>query len=111
MGALSKADVLAAKLHRELVEVKEFGGSVYVRRMNGKQREEFITAAHSAKETQKYAALERLIVSLCVCDEAGALMFSVAELEVIDGSALAFLAKEAQRVNGLGEAKDSPAKN
>ncbi len=111
MGLLSKAAILAAGLHKELIDVKEFGGAVYVRRITGKQREEFVGAARIAKDTKEFMVVERLLVSMCVCDEHGALMFSPADLETLDAKAVEFLSDHAQRINSLGSHREQAAKN
>lgn len=69
---LNRDRILSADdLPREVVEVPEWGGSVYVRTMTGAERDRF-EDEHHKQVNRNFRA--RLAV-LTVCDEAGVLLF------------------------------------
>ena len=77
----------------------------------GREREEFFDAVDRFQAEKKPALIQRYIVSVCLCDESGAALFTLDELASVDGKVVERLANEAQRVNGMGKHKDEPAKN
>lgn len=100
-------------LKRELVELEELGGSVWVRELSGKQLLEYnekiqelqkgnpeLTASNSLE-------LISLMVSLAACDEDGNLLFSQDEVkQLMDNSfnVLVKLSTKAMELSGLGNA-------
>lgn len=102
----------AAILHHDApapvrVEVPEWGGAVYVRVMSGRERDAFEFACMEdggAKNQDNFRA--RLAVR-CVCDEAGALLFTPADADALgagNGAALSRILEVAAPLNGLTRA-------
>lgn len=105
---LTSADILAAQdIPREAVEVPEWGGTVYVRAMDGQTlsrwENELVAGGGSAARVDLSNAYARLAVRT-VCDEDGQLLFSerqVDELGRKNGKILQTLAQVALRLSGL----------
>lgn len=102
---LDKAAILAAQdLPFEDVAVKEWGGSVRIRTMSGKERDEF-RAAVAEEAGMKIGAFSAALLATTIVDEAGNRLFSVEDVEALRGKsskALDALAAVAMRLNGLG---------
>ena len=112
---LTKDAILAADdLPRELVQVPEWGGEVYVRALTGRELrpfEEAVTKETEAATKGTGAAggldmppLKALLVALTVCDEAGEALFSVGDAPALGakaGGVIARLFNVAMRLNGL----------
>lgn len=94
-------------LQRELVDVPEWGGDVYVRTMTGSERDAYemrmvadrdkggITGIHDIRAT---------LAALTVCDEDGAPLFSLTDIEALGRKSCAALdrvCEVAQRLNRL----------
>ena len=113
MNILTKEAILAADdLPREIVPVPEWGGDVYVRTMNGTDRDAF-EASLIGKEGRLENVRARL-VSLAVCDESGSRLFGdadVAALGAKSAKALDRVFAVAQRLNGIGAEQVEQAKN
>jgi len=114
MTLLTKAEILNADdLKSKIVEVPEWGGSVRVRVMGGEERDEF-EAAISRQSTGQgknfkvdNRGLRVVLLSLCLVDEEGNLLFSEKDLKALghkSSKALNDVFKVAQELNGLGEA-------
>ena len=77
---LSKADILGAQDFKiESVDVPEWGGTVYVKSLTSRQRDEMERRV-TGKEMDN---LRALFVVWCVCDEKGAPLFDESDLEAI----------------------------
>lgn len=77
MPGLSKAAILAAQDCKvEKVEVKEWGGEVFVRTLSGAERDAF---EESYVENKTKSFRERFLV-LTLCDENGTRLFTDAEV-------------------------------
>jgi hypothetical protein len=108
-GALTKAQILGAvDVHIEEVFVPEWGGSVYVRNLNGKGRDAFEGSRIRIKDNNKVEMIHEntraKLLSLTLCDEHGALLFSeedVAALGEKNASALDRVFDVAQRLSSL----------
>ncbi|MCB0070010.1 MAG: hypothetical protein KDE20_01070 [Caldilineaceae bacterium] len=105
---LSKAAILAAQdLSTEVVEVPEWGGSVMVRAMTGRQRDVFESVIYKVKGKDvqlNIANVRAELVSRTVVDEGGTLLFSpedVAALGDKSASALDRIYAVAQRLSGI----------
>jgi hypothetical protein len=94
MTYLTKADILAAQdLKRETVDVPEWGGSVLVRELNGREAEQVareymrVREAHpELADADKLPQPEGLRIRVCgmgLCDEEGERLFSDAELDLL----------------------------
>ena len=105
---LSKAAILAAQdLSTEVVEVPEWGGSVMVRAMTGRQRDVFESVIYKVKGKDvqlNIANVRAELVSRTVVDEGGTLLFSpedVAALGDKSAAALDRIYAVAQRLSGI----------
>lgn len=114
---LTKAAILAAQdLKHEDVEVPEWGGTVRVRGFSGAERDAFeasfatpeLYAAVKAKGPSAISEnIRARLVAFCAVDEAGALLFTdadVVELGKKSAAALDRVYAVAQRLNGLSNA-------
>lgn len=112
MRILTKEAILAADdLPRELVNVPEWGGDVFVRTMTGTDRDAF-EASLIGKEGRMENVRARL-VSLALCNEAGERMFDDAEIAALgkkSARALDRVFNVAQRLNGIGTEQVEAAK-
>jgi hypothetical protein len=111
--ALSKLDILKVKeLKRELVNVPEWGGDVWVQEMTGVQRDRFDTWVVEKKET---GGMRLRIVIATVVDEEGKPMFSdidIPDLASKSGKAIERLSDVGMRLSGMTEeAKKEEIKN
>jgi len=107
--ALSKQQILAAvDLPIEEVEVPEWGGYVYVRGLNGEERDAFELSIIDQKNKGK-VNLENIRAKLCaltLCDDKGERLFTDKEVFALSkksGSVLGRLFLVAQRLSGLSE--------
>jgi len=104
MNLLSKENILAANdLPLECIAVPEWGGDVMVRTMTGADRDAF-EASLIGKEGRMENVRARL-VSLTLCDAAGARLFTDAEVETLGNKSARALDRVftvAQRINGIG---------
>lgn len=108
MALLSRDWILQAEdLHREEVQVPEWGGSVMIGTMTGAQRDawEQSLAAGGAGKVNITNVRARL-VSYCAVDEHGKRLFTDADAEALGGKsapALERCARVAMRLNALTE--------
>lgn len=115
---LSKEAILAANdLEKELVEVPEWGGAVYVRALTGTERDAFeaslvnerVVRRGRKSETTRETNLRNLRARLCaltMCDEEGNRLFGDSEVHELgkkSASALNRVFEVAQRLSGLSE--------
>lgn len=105
MTLLSKSAILAASdLAHEDVEVKQWGGTVRVRVMNGIERDEFrsLLAVEGGVPIGKFSAA---LLAATLIDESGERLFSMDDIESLQkksASSLDAPAAVAMRLNGLG---------
>lgn len=118
MTILNKDAILGAlDLPQETVEVPEWGGSVIVRALTGKERDLFEStfSNESAKtHADKMANVRARLVVQCVVDEAGERLFKDSDLEALGGKsakALDRVFEVAQRLSGLGKDIEEDAGN
>ena len=105
--ALNKEQILAKKdLPLEEVEILEWGGSVFVKTMNGEERDDFELSVIDEKHKGKMN-LENIRAKLCaktICDKDGNRLFSDKEVFALSkksASALSRIFVVAQKLNGL----------
>lgn len=107
MKMLTKEAILAAKdLAEEIVEVKEWGGSVKIRALDGLRRDEF--EAHLIQNPGKnykvnLKGARTKLLSMSIIGEDDKPMFSSEELIVKSGTVLNRLFDVAQRLSGLSD--------
>lgn len=117
MKRLTAADILECNdVTTKDVEVPEWGGVVRVAVMTGKARDAYeqkLSALSGKRDTVEN--LRALYLSHCLVDEAGALLFSQADIVKLgekNGNALSRLFMEATTLNALGvEGMEELAKN
>jgi hypothetical protein len=108
-GALTRDQILGAiDLHIESVYVPEWGGTVYVRNLNGKGRDAFEGSRIRIKENNKVEMIHdntrARLLALTVCDEKGTLLFTTEDIEALgekNAATLDRLFDVAQRLAGL----------
>lgn len=107
--ALNRSQILSAKdLPIEEVAVPEWGGTVFVRGMNGAERDAFELSVIDQKQRGK-VDLNNIRAKLCaltICDESGERIFSendVAALAKKSAAALSRVFVVAQRLSGMTE--------
>lgn len=101
---LSRDSILAAKdFETETVEVPEWGGSVCVRMMSGRERDRF----EADQRRDPYRDIRARLAAATLCDEAGALLFTPADIEALaakSSKALDRVFDAAVRINKLSAA-------
>lgn len=106
---LTRDEILSLDdLPRQVVEVPEWKGTVYVRAMTGTERRQFFL--HLANDTLTGA----MMVCWCACDEAGHRLFEDGDVEALSqkhGKALDRIANAALKFNGLTAEAQDDAKN
>jgi hypothetical protein len=107
---LSRDDVLKAEdLTTEEVDVPEWGGSVLVRGMSGRERDEFeasMAQQRGGKMVQNLVNVRAKIVIRCVVDDNGNRLFDAADIDVLGGKSGAALDRVftvASRLSGLSD--------
>lgn len=115
MSLLSKSAILGASdLKHEDVEVKQWGGTVRIRAMNGLERDEF-RAAIADEGPVPIGKFSAALLVACVVDEAGARLFSADDMAALQAKSARSLdepAAVAMRLNGLGgDAVEEAVKN
>ena len=109
--ALDRAAILSAQdLTLTPVEVPEWGGVVMVRPMTGKDRDEFesVMMLNEKQGLGVAYGLRARIVALVACDENGARLFELADVEALGAKnffALDRIVDVAQKLNGIGGAE------
>lgn len=115
MKLLTREDILAASdLKRELVEVPEWGGSVYVRAMTGTERDSFEESIIEIRQNGKgvsakpiLAAMRAKMCARCMVGENDERLFTDTDVEALGQKSAAALDRVyavAQRLNAMGEA-------
>jgi len=114
---LNKEQILQSQdLPKELVNVPEWGGEVYVRALTGTERDAFETSIVGGNASSKdLSNIRARLAALTLCDEEGKALFSLKEavdLGQKSAKALDRVFSVAQRLNGIGAGDvDELAKN
>lgn len=111
MAILSKSDILAASdFATEEVFVPQWGGSVFVRTLSGRERDEFEASTvkmKNGKQEPDMANFRARFVALCVVDDNGQRLFKTrAEIDMLGSksvAALQLLFNKAQELNSMTE--------
>lgn len=115
MTLLTKSEILKAfDFKFEDVEVPAWGGTVRIRSMNGKERDEFFVVMAADGVTGKGNAIAAALLVATIIDESGAPVFTAADMDALqmrDADAIQTPAKVAMRLNGLGLQAIEEAKN
>lgn len=112
---LSRSDFLSAfaNLKRELVEVEELGGSVYIRELSAKQVLEVNDRIKKLQLDTEYVTpgnsidLMALLISMTACDESGVLLFTEADVQALaenNVNMLMTLSAKALEIAGMSNA-------
>lgn len=109
MALLSRDDIINVSDRKTVeVEVPEWGGSVMVRSLTGRERDNF-EASNLNKNGGKpdFANFRAKFVALCVVDESGKRLFATrAEIDMLGNKSAAALDRvftEAQKLNAVSE--------
>mgnify|MGYP000058895051 CR=1 FL=1 len=93
----------------ETVEVPQWKGSVYIKSLNGKERDAFESACLTGRGTRKELNLVNMrarLVAVSVVDEDGKLIFTEEDVQALgekNAGALDLIFTAAQRLSGLGQ--------
>src|SRR5437762_3211992 len=108
---LSRDDILKAEdLGTEEVDLSDlpgYAGSVLVRGMSGRERDEFevsMTVRHGKEMVQDFANTRAKLVARCVVDEDGQRLFTTADVDALgekSGAAIDRIFGVASRLSGL----------
>ena len=96
-------------IRKELVDVPEWGGSVWVRGMTGAERDKFessIVESRGKGTKVNMVNVRARLASLTICDEGGNLLFTQADIVALSAksaSALQRIFAVAQRLSGIGD--------
>jgi len=117
MATLSADQIRATKSQfpkPEAVEVPEWGGTVYIKRMTAGERDQFEQLVGENRDIKTFSARAALLVYV-LCDEAGVRLFdwgTEAQIGELDGVAVDRVFRRAAKVNGLaGDAVEQAEKN
>ncbi len=108
-SVLTREQILAASdLRIEEVDVPEWGGSVFVRNLNGRARDRFESSRYKIDANGTVEVIHEnpraTLLALSLCNELGELLFSIADVQAIgekNGAVLDRLFDVAQRLSGL----------
>src|SRR5687767_2031484 len=109
---LSRADFLSASANRkrELIEVPELGGAVYLRELSARELFKFNERLHKLQAENSEATpsssleLMGLMISMTACDAAGGLLFTEADAQALADNNLNILialSTEALKISGV----------
>lgn len=106
MTQLDRAAIRRSGLKRELVEVEEWGGEVFIRAMSVRDREEFVELYGGDDEDADNAPYpaDVWLALKCVCDEDGNRLFGEDDASVLldqPMSAVQRVGKACMKLNGL----------
>ena len=107
--ALNRSQILSAKdLPIEEVAVPEWGGTVFVRGMNGAERDAFELSVVDQKQRGRLdlSNVRAKLCALTICDEKGERVFSEKDVEALakkSATALSRVFIVAQRMSGMSE--------
>ena len=103
---LTRAEILAAK-DIEIVEIKvpKWGGSIWVKSLSAREREEFEAALFGTGKLELHNIRAKM-ASLAVCDENGNPLFTEEDIEELNKKNTAVLQKifvKCQELSGIGD--------
>lgn len=116
---LTKDQIIAVQdIKIEAIDVPEWGGSVMVKGLTGKERDQFessIVEFNGRKERLNLANVRAKLACLTICDEEGQRLFSEKEVDELakkSANALQRIFLVAQRLSGItGEDVENYTKN
>ena len=111
MALLSRAEILQAlDLPRERVAVPEWGGEVYVRALNGSERdslEAWMLEMNGKGAQDLYGNMTARLAAMTIVGEDGENLFTLADIQVLgkkSANALRRVVDVAQRLSGVTQA-------
>lgn len=109
-GLLKRDDILKVDDRAmELVQVPEWGGEVWVRGLNGAERDKFeasMVQTRGKSQTVNMANVRARLAAASMCDEGGVRLFTDADVDALGQKGAAALQRVflvAQRLSGIGE--------
>lgn len=109
-GLLKRDDILKVDDRAmELVQVPEWGGEVWVRGLNGAERDKFeasMVQTRGKSQTVNMANVRARLAAASMCDEGGVRLFADADVDALGQKGAAALQRVflvAQRLSGIGE--------
>ncbi len=110
MAVLNKKDILEiADIKTQLVPVPEWGGEVYVKGLNGAERDKFESSMIEQRGKERsvnMANIRAKLASMSICDESGKRLFSEADVQALSqksATALQRIFVVAQKLSGIGD--------
>ncbi len=107
---LSRDDILkAVDVQTEEVNVPEWGGSVLVRGLTGRERDKYEASQMTMRGNKMFPALDNIrakLVAWCICDEDGNALFTQHDIDLLGGKSAAALDRVfevAARLSGMSE--------
>lgn len=108
--ALNREDILkATDIPREMVNVPEWGGAVWVKGLTGAERDKFeasIIEQHGNQQTLHLDNVRAKLCALSICDEDGNLIFNEKDIYALSAksaSALSRVFMAAKKLSGIGD--------
>lgn len=109
MSSILNRDALlaATELPRELIEIPELGGAVYVQGMSGRDRDSFEASLVTGRGKKRDVSTDNVRAKLavrCLVDEAGNRLFKDHEADLLGGIRVDVLSRifnAAQRLSGI----------
>lgn len=102
---LNREEILSKEdLPKEEVEVPEWGGSVFIRGMNGKERDEIETLFMAAQKKDSLKGIRAYLICMVTMDENGNHLFEKKDAEALSeksGLALDRLFNVALKLSGM----------
>lgn len=109
-NVLTRDAILRADdLPRELVDVPEWGGEVYVRSLTGAERDRFEASMIEQRGKSQHVNMANIrakLASLTICDENGARLFGDEDVKALAGKSAAALNRvfdAARKLSGLAD--------
>jgi len=107
MKVLGKKDILDADdKYVEPLEIPEWGGSVYIRRVSGRERDRFEEMVTDDKQKVTIKNFRAKFAVMVLCDEKGIPLFEYKDAPLLGskfGGALDKVLEAGRRVNGISE--------
>ena len=114
MNILSRQDILDADdILKELVEVPEWGGAVYVKGLSGAARGKYeasIIAVHGNKTITDVEGMRYKMAAITICDEDGKLLFSDKDIKALAEKSAAALQRIFDVAKRLSKISDEDVK-
>lgn len=111
MAILSRDQILNADDRKTVeVDVPEWGGTVLVRSLTGAERDKFeasMLEMKNGKQRQNFDNFRARLVSMCLVNEAGELIFNSSDLKMLGNKSTAALQRvfnKCNEINGLSDA-------